>query len=65
MKPYTRFVCRIPGAVLEVKKDRGVTIIIGNGQLFIESVQLEKEQEVCAADILNKLSYRLGRKHMF
>lgn len=56
-----KFVGCVPGAILEVNKNHGVVVMAGDGELLIKSVQLEAEQQVCAADILNKLSFRLGR----
>jgi len=59
-----KFVGCVPGAILEVQKGRGVIVLTGDGQLLIKSIQFPEEQEVCSAEILNRLSFRLGRyKH--
>ena len=60
-----KFAGRVPGAILEVRKDSGVIVMAGDGQLLIKSVQHPGEDEICAAEILKSLSFRLGRyKHI-
>ena len=61
VKQHT-FVGCVPGAILGVNKGKGVVVLTGNGQILINFVQLEGQQQVCAADILYSLSFRLGRR---
>lgn len=51
---------RVPGRVAEVRHGEGSVVLTGDGALLLTRVQPEGGEEVCAADILNRLSHTLG-----
>jgi len=55
-----KYVGIIPGAVTEIKHDKGVTVLTGDGEICIHEVQLENEQKINAADLIRSFSVRLG-----
>lgn len=56
-----KYVGCVPGAILEIRKDNGVIVLTGDGQLCLNYVQLDGQEKVCASNVLNRLSYRLGK----
>lgn len=56
-----QYVGRIPGRVVEISKAGGVTVLAGDGAVTINTVQLEGQSEQPAVQVVNKLSYTLGR----
>jgi methionyl-tRNA formyltransferase len=57
-----RYVGGVPGRVVEVLPgDAGVVVMTGDGPLLLRQVQLDRQELRRASDILNKLSYTLGR----
>ena len=52
----------IPGAVVEIIKDKGVIVLTGDGGLMIKDVQPDSGDRQCACNILDKHSIRLGRR---
>lgn len=59
--PVTRrYVGSVPGRVIEVRSGEGVVVLTGDGTLLVQTVQLEDEMEVCAADIIKSITAKLG-----
>lgn len=56
-----RYVGRVPGRVVEVWRDEGAVVLTGDGALLITDVQCEGDEIRCAAEVLSRLSYTLGR----
>jgi hypothetical protein len=53
-------VSRLPGRVLEAVPGVGSLVLAGDGPLLLTRVQLEGGERVCAADVLKRLSQRVG-----
>ncbi|HLV36110.1 MAG TPA: methionyl-tRNA formyltransferase [Spirillospora sp.] len=56
-----RYVGRIPGRVVEIYPDTGSVVLTGDGALLITQVQPEGGDCVPAHQILNRISYTLGK----
>jgi methionyl-tRNA formyltransferase len=53
------YIGRIPGRIVEIKKNLGALILTGDGSILVKTIQLEGEQEICAAESLNSISMTL------
>jgi len=60
LRENRRYVGRIPGRVVEIRRREGVVVLTGDGHLFVKSVQLEGEQEKCATELITSITCRLG-----
>jgi methionyl-tRNA formyltransferase len=58
---YRRYIGNIPGRIVEYKPGEGTVVLTGDDPLLIKQIQLEDGGIIDAAQILNKLSYTLGR----
>ncbi len=56
-----QYVGRIPGGIVAVRPGKGSEVLTGDGSLLLTKAQIEGGETVCAADLLNSLSHRLGR----
>jgi methionyl-tRNA formyltransferase len=54
------YVGRTPGRVVEIRPGEGSVVLTGDGCLLITRIQVEGEQPMCAADLLNSISGTLG-----
>jgi methionyl-tRNA formyltransferase len=54
------YVGRTPGRVVEVRPGEGSVVLTGDGCLLVTRIQVEGEQLMCAADLLNSMSGTLG-----
>jgi len=61
-KEQLRYVGRVPGAVIDIRRREGVTVLTGDGALMLECVQLDGQPAVNAAELISSLGTRLGRK---
>jgi len=59
---YPRYVGRVPGRVIEVQPGLGVVVLTGDGALRLDGVQMDGWQEARADEVLNRLSFTLGRR---
>ena len=55
------FVARVPGRIVEIRPGVGSVVLTGDGTLLITEVQYEDGAVVCADEVLNRISYTLGR----
>lgn len=55
-----RYVGRIPGRVVEVRRGEGSVVLTGDGALLLSEVQVEGGEVVCASNVLSSLSHTLG-----
>ena len=55
-----RYVGRIPGRVVEIRKGVGVVVLTGDGSVLVEEVEVEGRDAECAADVVTSLSSHLG-----
>ena len=62
VEPYRRYVGRIPGRVVEIRKGEGAVILTGDGCIELTTVQREGEKALNASEILTSLSTTLGKK---
>jgi UDP-4-amino-4-deoxy-L-arabinose formyltransferase/UDP-glucuronic acid dehydrogenase (UDP-4-keto-hexauronic acid decarboxylating) len=53
------YVGAIPGRVVEIQSGKGAIVLTGDGSILLTKVQLEAGEIVCAADVLNRISYTL------
>lgn len=60
--PVPRYVGRVPGRVVEVRRGEGSVVLTGDGALLLTRVQREGEAEAAATEVLNRLSQTLGRR---
>ncbi len=58
---YRHYVGNIPGRIVEYRPGEGAVVLTGDSPILITQVQLEDGEIVDAAQVLNKLSYTLGR----
>lgn len=58
---FPRYVGRVTGRVVEVKKGVGSVILTGDGGLLVQEVQLGQNPSKGADEVLNSLSLTLGR----
>jgi methionyl-tRNA formyltransferase len=56
-----RYVGRVPGRVIEVRRGEGSVVLTGDGALMLTRVQLDGDEPRCAAEVLDSLSHTLGR----
>ena len=56
-----RYIGRVPGRVVEIRTGEGSVVLTGDGSLLIEDVQVEGSDIVCASEVINRLSYTLGK----
>jgi methionyl-tRNA formyltransferase len=56
------YVGRVPGRVVELYPGVGTVVLTGDGGLLLTRVQLESQDSVCAADVLNRLTHTLTSK---
>lgn len=56
-----RYVGGVIGRVAEIRHGEGVVVITGDGTLMLAEVQCEDDEPKCAADVINRHSYTLGR----
>ena len=52
---------RVPGRMVNLCEDGRVAVLTGDGELWLEQVQLEGGPIVPAADIINRYAFTLGR----
>ncbi len=57
-KPYAG---RIPGRIVDIRAGEGSVVLTGDGMLLLKRVQVEGDEERNAAEVLNRLSFTLGR----
>ncbi len=55
------YVGRIPGRVVEIRPGEGVIVLTGDGALLLTQVQPEDGEALPADQVLNRISYTLGR----
>ncbi len=55
-----RYVVRLPGRVVEMIPGVGSVVLAGDGPLLLTQVQLDGGARVCAADVLRRLSQKVG-----
>jgi methionyl-tRNA formyltransferase len=55
-----RYVGSVPGRVIEIRPGEGVVVLTGDGTILIQTVQMEDELELCASDIINSITAKLG-----
>jgi methionyl-tRNA formyltransferase len=58
-RPY---IGRIPGRIIEIIPEQGVSVLTGDGVLLLKQVQLEGMAIAPADQVLNRISLTLGRK---
>ena len=56
-----QYVGRIPGRVIEIRPGAGVVVLTGDGALLITHAQLDGSEVLPADEIINRMSYTLGR----
>lgn len=61
LQPARRYVGRVAGRVVEIRPGEGTVVLTGDGALLVTRVQLDGQEPVCAAEILNSVSQTLGR----
>jgi methionyl-tRNA formyltransferase len=59
--PGPHYVGRVPGRVVEIRRDVGAVVLAGDGCLLVKDVQLEGAQPCCASSLLKSLGQTLGR----
>ena len=57
-RPY---VGRVPGRVIEIRPGEGTVVLTGDGAILITRAQLEGSKILSADEIINRMSYTLGR----
>ena len=57
---FPRYVGRIPGRVVEIRRGEGSVVLTADGCVLLRQIQIEGGEPVCAADVLNRLSQTLG-----
>lgn len=62
MLPQSNYVGRVPGRVTSFRNGEGVTVLTGDGELRLITVQLEGKPVQPAEQVINRLSYTLGRE---
>lgn len=56
-----RYVGRVVGRVVEIRRGEGSVVLTNDGALLITEVQREGEERTDAANVLNSISHTLGR----
>lgn len=60
LRDNLRYVGRIPGRVVEIRRGEGVVVLTGDGRLLIKSVQMEGEREKHADELITSITSQLG-----
>lgn len=56
-----RYVGRIPGRVVEIRRGEGVVVLTGDGALLLTTIQIEGDSPARADEIIDSLATTLGR----
>ncbi|MGQ9907270.1 MAG: methionyl-tRNA formyltransferase [Candidatus Flexifilum sp.] len=56
-----RYVGRIPGRVVEIRRGEGVVVLTGDGALLLTTIQVEGDSPARADEIIDSLATTLGR----